>query len=172
MTHFRTFLSLTAMTMLVPGAATAQPAPQPTGPAQPLEYAAKFVCGVASGENGRYPMMADGNYFTAVNIHNPGPRRVQVSYKIALAWIREPGPMTTFSNIALNYDQAIDFDCSWIRRQLDGQWGEQRPPQFFTGFLVLQIPRGRALDVVAVYSAGADRVMTMHTERVPVRRVN
>src|SRR5688572_15119679 len=38
-------LSAAAMLALPFSAATAQPAPQPTGPVMPLEYAVKFVCG-------------------------------------------------------------------------------------------------------------------------------
>ena len=159
---------LTAAVMLAPLAAIAQPAP-PTGPAQPLEYAVKFVCGSASGENGRYPRMADGVYFTAVNVHNPG-RAVRISHKVALAEVGRPGRMTEIrTDLTLNYDQAIDFDCEWISRRL-GDAPPRSAPPFFTGFLVLQVRT--PIDVVAVYSAQArEGVTTMHTERVPVRRV-
>jgi hypothetical protein len=54
MAHLRGFMTLAAASMLVPGAALAQPAPPPpTGPAQPLEYAAKIVCGRGTGDNDR-----------------------------------------------------------------------------------------------------------------------
>ena len=167
MAHLHKFVTLAAAAILVPGAASAQPA-APTGPVQALEYAAKFVCGRTAGdEDGRQPMMAAGNYFTAVNVHNPG-RSARISHKVTLADVGRPGPMTDIrTDIGLTYDQAIDFDCRWIAERLRGS-GIAVPP-FFTGFLVLQ--SRTPLDVVAVYSAGAREVTTMHSERVPVRRV-
>jgi hypothetical protein len=165
MTFLRASAALAAA--IIGSAASAQPVP-PTQPAQPLEYAAKIVCGRSSDDNGRYPVLAGGSYFTAVNVHNPS-RRVVVSHKVALATVGVPGEMTDIrTDIRLNYDQAIDFDCRWIAERLRNA-GIAVPP-FFTGFLVLQ--SRTPLDVVALYSAGrANEVTTMHTERVPVRNV-
>lgn len=166
----RSFILATAATLALPsGIATAQPAPPPTQPVQPLEYAAKIVCGRATGDNDdRQALMAAGNYYTAVNVHNPS-RPVRISHKVTLADVGRPGPMTDIrTDITLNYDQAIDFDCRWIVDRLR-RAGIAAPP-FFTGFLVLQVRT--QMDVVAVYSAGnPTQVATMHTERVPVRRV-
>lgn len=168
MSHPRSLMGIALALALTSASAFAQQPPRPTAPVQPLEYAAKIVCGRHSGDNdGGQPMMAAGNYFTAVNVHNPA-RPVRLSHKVTLAGVGRPGPMTDIrTDITLEYDQAVDFDCRWIVDRLRGV-GIAAPP-FFTGFLVLQT---RAqVDVVAVYSAGADRVATMHTERVPVRRV-
>ena len=168
MSHLRIFAGIALASSLVSGSVLAQQPPRPTAPVQPLEYAAKIVCGRHSGDNeGGQPMMAAGSYFTAVNVHNPA-RSVRISHKVTLAGVGRPGPMTDIrTDITLEYDQAIDFDCRWIVDRLRSV-GIAAPP-FFTGFLVLQT---RAqVDVVAVYTAGADRVATMHTERVPVRRV-
>ena len=159
---------LAATALLAPLAAFAQPAPppRPTGPVQPMEYAAKFVCGSSNGDS---TPAAAGRYFTAINVHNPGGP-VRISDKVALATIGSPGPMTDLrTRMSLRYDEAVEFDCDWLRGRLRDA-GIPAPP-FFTGFFVLQVRT--ALDVVAVYTAsGRDgTVSTMHTERVPVRRV-
>jgi hypothetical protein len=109
--------------------------------------------------------MAPGNYFTAVNVHNPS-RPVRISHKVTLANVGRPGPMTDIrTDITLTYDQAIDFDCRWIIDRLRSA-GIAAPP-FFTGFLVLQTRT--EIDVVAVYTTGSNGAI--HTERVPMRRV-
>lgn len=162
---------LAATAMLAPLAASAQPAaPAPlTGPVQPLEYAVKFVCGRTSSAAAR-PQAATGNYYTMINVHNPG-RRIEVTHKVALAQvIGQPAHMTSFSTIGLRYDEAVDLDCPWIARQLAA--AGIPTPGMFTGFVVLQTRT--ELDVVAVYTAApttTNQVSTMHTERVPVRHV-
>ena len=155
---------LAAAAIAAPLAALAQPAP-PTGPVLPQEYAVKFVCGRSDGDGNSF---ASGTYFTAINVHNP-TRAARIAEKVTLASIGEPGPMTDLrTGLSLRYDQAIEFDCRWIARRLRA--AGITPPDLFTGFLVLQT--GSPLDVVAVYTAsGREGVSTMHTERVPVRRV-
>src|SRR4051812_39904080 len=89
---------LVATAMLAPLAASAQPAAPapPTGPVQPLEYAVKFVCGRTLSAAAR-PQAATGNYYTMINVHNPG-RRIEVTHKVALAQvIGQPAHMTSFS---------------------------------------------------------------------------
>ena len=74
--------------------------------------------------------------------------------------------------MGLNYDQAMDIDCRLIRARFQ-QAGIPVPgPGFITGFVVVQ--SARELDVVAVYTAAptpGNQVSSIHTERVPVRRV-
>lgn len=129
------------------------------------EYAVKFVCGpMAVNPPGSRPVVG-GGYATAVNIHNPG-QAMPVGRKVALAPEARPGPITGFQQTDLGYDQAIDFTCRHIFAQAN------IPPNVFaTGFLVIRAPRD--LDVVAVYTAAPlnGQVATMHTERVPLRRV-
>lgn len=161
-------ISLLAATMLAPLVAFAQPAPpaRPTGPVQPMEYAAKFVCGRSNGDN---TPVAAGTYFTAINVHNPA-RAVRISDKVTLATIGRPGEMTDLrTRLSLRYDEAVEFDCDWLRARLRD--AGIAVGDFFTGFFVLQTRT--PLDVVAVYTAaGRDStVSTMHTERVPVRQV-
>ncbi len=184
MTKIRSLIALAAMVLptLPMSAASAQPetpmpppppalpAGPPTAPVQPLEYAVKFVCGTSGGPLGGTLMTVPGNYLTAINVHNPGPPQY-VTHKVTLAAIGGAAGMTQFQPyILMRYDDALDFDCRWIRTRLTG--ASIPVPPLFTGFLVIQ--SRRELDVVAVYSAApsnTNQVATMHTERVPVRRV-
>lgn len=168
---------LAAAAIAAPLTALAQPTP-PRGPEQPLEYAARFLCGTngppATTVTASIP---PGNYFTTISVHNPGPRQ-RISQKVTLS---VPAPVTLtppasgnmtdiLTNVSLDYDGAIEFDCQWILRRLAAAGISPRRPT--SGFLVLQ-SRGE-LDVVAVYMAAqaAGRpVVNMQTERVPVRRV-
>jgi len=165
-------LGATAMSALPMSLAVAQPQPPPppTAPVQPLEYAVKFVCGRSAPPNSVSTLAPTGTYFTAVNVHNPNAPQ-EISHKVALADIGRPGRMTDIqTNIGLRYDEVIDFDCGWIRRRL--ALAGIPIPDLATGFLVIQ--SRRELDVVAVYTAAptnTNQVSTMHTERVPVRRV-
>ena len=168
---------LAAAAIVAPLVASAQPRP-PQEPVQPLEYAVRFLCGT-NGPPGTNitASIPPGNYFTTVSVHNPGPRQ-QISQKVTLA---VPAPVTLtppaagnmtdiLTNVSLDYDGAIEFDCQWIMRRIAAAGLTPRRPT--SGFLVLQ-SRGE-LDVVAVYMAaqGAGRpVVNVQTERVPVRRV-
>ena len=164
-------LASAVMLALPISAATAQPVP-PNGPMMPLEYAVKFVCGTNTAPGQSTSLVAMGRYYTAVNIHNPNRENV-LTYKVAIAAQGAPGPMTPFQPaMELRYDQALDIDCRLIRARVQ-QAGIPLPPAIFvTGFLVVQ---SRAeLDVVAVYTAApvaTNQVASVHTERVPVRRL-
>jgi hypothetical protein len=170
-------ITLLAAAAMVPLAASAQPRP-PTEPVQPLEYAVRFLCGTngppATTITASIP---PGNYFTTISVHNPGPRQ-RISQKVTLsvpapATLTPPaeGNMTDIAtNVMLEYDGAIEFDCQWIMRRIAIAGLTPRRPT--SGFLVLQ-SRGE-LDVVAVYMAAqapARPVVSVQTERVPVRRV-
>lgn len=178
MTRTASFASLAALALIALPAtsASAQPAPQPppTGPAMPLEYAVKFVCGTNPLQGAVVTTAATGNYYTAVDIHNPF-RSNKLTYKIALAPFPpgKPGPMTPFQpSMGLDYDQAMDVDCRLIRARLQQAGIPVPAATFITGFVVVQ--SARELDVVAVYTAAptpGNQVASIHTERVPVRRV-
>lgn len=166
-----------AAAVAAPLAALAQATP-PREPAQPLEYAARFLCGTngppATTVTASIP---PGNYFTTISVHNPGPRQ-NISQKVTIA-VPAPATLTPtalgnmtdiLTNVRLDYDGAIEFDCQWIFRRIAAAGLTPRRPT--SGFLVFQ---SRAeLDVVPVYMAaqGAGRpVVNVQTERVPVRRV-
>jgi len=133
-----------------------------------LEYAVKFVCGrspVAASA-----VLAPGQYFTAINVHNPGDRPVAFRKKFAAALpLERVGPISPFIDTRLGPDEAFEIDCADILRAF-------RPPALgplMKGFAVLQLfDSTAALDVVAVYTAAGStgRVETMDVERVPARR--
>ena len=169
---------LAAAAIAAPLTALAQPVPPPREPAQPLEYAVRFLCGLngppATTVSASIP---PGNYFTTISVHNPGPRQ-SISQKVtlavsAIASLTPPalGNMTDIlTNVRLDYDGAIEFDCQWIFRRLALAGITVRRPT--SGFLVFQ-SRGE-LDVVGVYMAAqgaGGAVVNVQTERVPVRRV-
>ena len=128
----------------------------------PAEYAVKIVCGAPD-----HPAVANGYYYTAINIHNPSQRAgAKLRWKIALTLPGiVPGPITTFFDIELKPDQAAEIECQDIMR---------RAPRvrFLKGFVVIMSET--EMDVVGVYTAAQSpdgRVVTLDIERVPVRRV-
>lgn len=126
-----------------------------------FEYATKFICGAAP------PLRsAPGRYFTEVNVHNPGPETTRFSYKVALTGRDARGDtITGLATTGLYADQALTIGCREIARMLQAL----NRPATAEGFLVIIAPS--ELDVVAVYTAGPDRVATMDVERVPPRRL-
>lgn len=131
-----------------------EPGPQP-GPAG-FEYAVKFVCGSPV-----VPVVAPGEYFTAINVHNPAERPVSFRKKVAIALPGEKaGRVSKFFEAQLKGDEAFEIDCQDILKHADAQG-------FLKGFVVLETPS--ELDVVAVYTAGHPQVETLDIERVPPR---
>src|SRR3954471_9917604 len=129
----------------------------------PFEYAAKFLC----GPTGHIIQVVQGNYLTAINVHNPRDDN-EFRWKVAVAGSGAGGPISKFDSIKLANDQAVDIDCSLIRKRLSAS-GIVPPPFLYTGFVVIQTKL--PLDVVAVYTAApvGGQVATLHTERVPPR---
>ncbi len=132
------------------------------------QYAAKFVCG---NPGPRQVDLANGQYRTLVNVHNPQlDRTIFVRLKVAVANPGlEVGPITPFETISVIADGAFQVDCPTILDRLN-------EAIFAEGFVVLQSPF--EFDVVAVYTAadpagsgaiGGSQVRSMHTERVPGR---
>src|SRR5262245_34246500 len=124
-----------------------------------FQYAVKFVCGRSDGG-----VLARGNYFTAVNVHNPNAAPVSFRKKFAVALPNEqPGPVTRFFEARLGPDQALEIDCEDIVEHV-------RTTGFFRsfvkGFVVIESPV--ELDVVAVYTASGrfGMIETMHLERM------
>lgn len=136
----------------------------PPRPAQTnvFQYAVKFVCGKSDGL-----ILAPGQYFTAINVHNPNESTAVFRKKFAIALPGErPGRVSPFFDAKLGPYEAFEIDCIDIHRHTDTGRGE-----FVKGFAVIESPV--ELDIVAVYTA-ADRtkfVQTLHTERVPARRM-
>src|SRR5262245_50527276 len=125
-----------------------------------FQYAVKVVLGKSEGE-----VVAPGEYWTAVNVHNPTSTTVKFQKKIAIGLPSEqPGPVSPFFDAKLGTDEALEID----RRDIFQHAGSER---FLKGFVVIESPM--ELDVVAVYTAAGREgfVETLHTERVPPRRV-
>jgi hypothetical protein len=125
-----------------------------------FQYAAKVVCGKSAGD-----VVARGVYFTAINVHNPSRTTVRLRWKVAVARPgAKAGPVSRFFEARLGPDGALEIDCPDIMKRV-------RARGFMKGFVVIE--SGLELDVVAVYTAGAERgqVATLHTERVPRRRL-
>jgi hypothetical protein len=126
-----------------------------------FQYAAKFVCGKSPGR-----VVAPGVYFTAVNVHNPTDRAIGFRVKVAVAMPGlKPGPVSKLIDAKLGPDEALEIDCPDISKLAE------TGADFLKGFVVLE--SGVELDVVSVYTAAGKegQVETLHTERVPARRV-
>jgi hypothetical protein len=124
------------------------------------QYAVKFVCGKSEGR-----VVAPGQYFTAINVHNPRYRPVRLRKKFAVALPAEKaGPVTRFFNAKLGPDQAFEIDNDDIFRHVDAN------QPFLKGFAIIESETD--LDVVAVYTvAGRDgQIQAFHTERVHPRK--
>jgi Concanavalin A-like lectin/glucanases superfamily len=125
-----------------------------------FQYAAKVVCGKSAGD-----VVARGVYFTAINVHNPNRTTVPLRWKVAVARPgAKAGPVSTFFEARLGPDEALEIDCPDIMKRA-------RARGFLKGFVVIE--SGLELDIVAVYTAGTERgqVATLHTERLPTRRL-
>jgi Concanavalin A-like lectin/glucanases superfamily/CARDB len=129
------------------------------------QYAAKFVCGVSPGS-----IVAPGNYFTAINVHNPNAGTVTYKKKFAVAVPGKPGPIRWQPDQTLRSDEALEIDCPEILNGISTT-AAVAAPRFAKGFVVLESPS--ELDVVAVYTAAGatGKVETMELERVPKRAV-
>lgn len=124
-------------------------------------YAAKFVCG-----KGDQRIISEGQYFTNINVHNPSPFNKAVYIKrFAIALPDEkPGKISNFVSGTLGPDEAMTIDCENIYKHTQVPSG-----QFLEGFALIYALAD--LDVVSVYTAGHSEVETVHSERVPVRRL-
>jgi CARDB len=126
-----------------------------------FQYAAKFVCGKSNGE-----VVAPGEYWTAINVHNPTNSHVRFRKKIAIGLPSERSyPASRFYEAKLGPDETLEIDRKDI-------FEHSHPPfEFIKGFVVIE--SDVELDVVAVYTAAGhdQQVQTIHTERVPPRRL-
>ena len=124
-----------------------------------FQYAVKFVCGKSEGE-----VVAPGEYWTAINVHNPTLEPIEFRKKIAIALPHQkPGPVSEFYDAELGPDEALEIDRDDILERAGiGK-------DLLKGFVVIECHL--ELDVVAVYTAAAigEQVTTLHIERVPPR---
>lgn len=137
------------------------------------EYACKVLCGHITLSGTNIPPCVPGWYASAVNIHNPSPKDTVLWAKFAHATENQGGGVSPWHQVTLKPDQAMELDCTAIRKAAQ-EIGLQNPP-FLKGFLVIQSQS--ELDIVTVYTAATDKgghvgdVASLHTERVPMRRL-
>ena len=113
---------------------------KPDGPYR-YQYAAKLLCTAdIPGTSQTSSAVLPGMYQTAINIHNPGPKRVRFRVKIVTA---EP---SKFVEDGLAPNHATRWDCDRITVAF-GPFIHG-----VEGFLVVESTD--SLDVVAVYTAG------------------
>jgi hypothetical protein len=117
-----------------------------------FQYAAKFSCG--SVPVGMTAPVIQGQYATAVAIHNPHRKDVTLRKKIALVFPpggQNPGPISAFITEKLTPDQALEVTCQEIPSTFSFT-GTVTFGSFVQGFLVVETTR--SVDVTATYSAG------------------
>jgi hypothetical protein len=126
-------------------------------PPQLSQYAVKFICGKPS-----VPVVSPGQYFTAINIHNPAHELVKFRKKVAIALPQEKaGTVTSFFPSTLKPDEALEIDCQDILNH-----AESRGQDFLKGFVVIETPS--RVDAVATYTAAGSTgsIETLFIERV------
>ncbi len=163
------FLFIGTTLLTINPSSQAQPVPSLAleGRAKNNQYAVKFLCGKAPGGDAA-AVVAPGQYFTAVNVHNPARTGVGFIKKVALAnAFQKPGKVSKFVEGKLGPDEAMEVDCRELARM-----GGVAPGALFGGYLVFETKEGTELDIVAIYTAASGPgVASFHTERVAKRQV-
>lgn len=142
--------------------------PTPTGTEKKeFKYAVKFVCGNSGSGRQSNGLLAPGQYFTAINVHNSsGKEKFTFRKKFAIALPREQvGTVSGYFKTDIGPDQALEIDCADI---LGHAGTPNNPVLFLKGFAIIESPF--QLDIVAVYTAGDPNsgvVSTLDIERVP-----
>jgi hypothetical protein len=135
---------------------------------QVRQYAAKFVCGNAGKGEAIGHDFAAGSYYTVINVHNPARlAAIEFRKKFAFAGPRESeGKISPWYGAALHADGAMRVDCGSIYAHLNIP-----PGTFIDGFVVLELPPTRELDVVGVYTVASSTagLSSIEIERVPGR---
>ena len=139
----------------------------PCGPGKPItsqenapsdyQYATKVVCGRPKGG-----MLHDGDYRTAVNIHNPNYTAVEFRVKFAQAYNGKPGDISHFVDGTLGPDGAQYYDCETMSQFQD-------MGSFFDGFLVVE--SREPFDVVGYYTGGEAQVASLDVETTKERLI-
>jgi hypothetical protein len=125
-------------------------------------YAAKFVCGRSAGD-----AVAPGEYFTAINVHNPLTAVTTMTETLSVALPgRRPGPLAGTLRTRLGQGRSMEIDCQDILARVPIR------ADFVKGFVALQ--SAAEVDVVAVYSARQSKgeVQTLDIERIAPRDVS
>lgn len=116
-----------------------------------FKYSAKLICGVQ--DNPHDTKLVQGLYATAINILNPNEERARFTKKLSLTYPPEeqrPGRVLLIGEDELGPDEALEVDCTDIRREL---FPDGYPTSYIKGFVV--ITSNMSLDVTAVYTSRA-----------------
>ena len=125
------------------------------------QYVVKIICGISDGK-----IIAQGKYFTSINLHNPSNESIVFRYKVATALPgMKPGPVSDFVKGKLEPDEASEIDCPDIFRLIESR------EKFLKGFVVIKTQF--RLDVVAVYTVAGTNgyIETMDIERITPQRL-
>jgi hypothetical protein len=140
-------------------------------PASKDSYAVKFLCGsflpksaTPAPDGGEWPVKP-GNYFTAINVHNPNRDSISFQKKAVLLYRadkpanpEEPMPPGRLLDASLKEDWGLEIDCSDIRDKLLAGTGPGAPT-FITGWVIIEVSgtpnhlEPRPIDVTAVYTS-------------------
>jgi hypothetical protein len=134
---------------------------KPTIARYPFQYAAKFICTAnIPGTSQTSDALLPGVYQTVVNIHNPQPRKIRFRKKIASSI-----GISKYFDDGLEPDGVSRVTCGQIR-----DFGLHLV-HGFEGFLVIESTH--SLDVVAVYTAGANQgqVNSIEVEQIKERKL-
>ena len=134
-----------------------------------LVYAAKFFCGGFAPDVDIRVVdepVEPGHYSTAINVHNPHPRRCAHFRKKAVllfqatlnrpparAPFEPPMPPGPLIQVELKPDWALEITGREIREELLNLSPVPGPLPFITGWVVIEVGASTPLDVVAAYTA-------------------
>jgi hypothetical protein len=125
-------------------------------------YDVKIVCGKEGGQ-----VVAPGQYWTAVNILNPGKEPVDIQATVATAlpgFVMGPLSPPKSAPAPLDPDHAMEIDCPSLMEMA-------HTSDFLKGYVTVR-STGEIV-IVAVYTQAdlEGRAVSIHTERVPPRAV-
>lgn len=123
-----------------------------------LTYDVKIVCGKEEGR-----VVAPGQYWTAVNILNPGDEPVKLEARVASALPAfEMGPLSAPKAAELEPDRALEIDCPTLMEMAEAR-------DFLKGYVTVRATG--ELVIVAVYTQAdrEGRAASIDIERVPPR---
>jgi hypothetical protein len=130
-----------------------------------LQYAAKFVCGKATGPVGNF---APGTYFTTINVYNTSSVAIDKRIVVALP-DEKAGGSTKPITVVLKPGQAMQVDCANILNHLKAE-GVPTPVGPVDGFVIIRAMT--PIDVLGVYTTIASTgIQTMAMDRVPARKL-
>jgi V8-like Glu-specific endopeptidase len=153
------------------------PSPPPVKIKARFEYSAKVACSFIDEFD--FSSFADGFYRTAVNVHNPSDKQINIAVKVSLAEPMGTAPgeprfrVTPLHLAKLGPNETMEIDCLALTSFFCPIGDPPVCIDFFAfeGFVVIYSPI--TLDVTAVYSArpSNEQVETVDVEQVQPTKV-